>query len=91
MTHPFKKGDRVACMYDSGVHILTTGKVYTVVKDEEPGIFADLPYVTTNSDNPRKNVVSHARRFELYEGDGDKTTSQELEQLREQRRKELSS
>jgi len=84
---PFKKGDKLVCMADSGYPSLTIGKVYTVVKDEEPGIL-DTPYVTTTSDDPQKPITAHVFRFALH--DGEEVTPEKLERIREERRKQTS-
>lgn len=59
----FRKGDVLDLIYADGAEYwLTMGKTYTVIKDEEPGIFQSRPFVTVLNDegNP---YVCHADRF----------------------------
>ena len=59
----FKKGDKVKCTAARDENNLTVGKIYTVLKDEEDGIFADRPYVTVDGD--LRQLCCHSSRFEL--------------------------
>jgi hypothetical protein len=59
----FRKGDEVELIYDDGAqYFLTKGKSYTVIKDEEEGIFKSQPFVTVLNDEG-KPYVCHAARF----------------------------
>ncbi len=60
---PFKKDDTVKCITARDEKNLTWHKIYTVIKDEEPGIFASSPYVTVNGDNG--SLACHASRFAI--------------------------
>lgn len=84
---PFKKGDQLVCMVDSGYTFLTEGRVYTAVSDEEGGIFSDRPFITVVGDN-ESPVACHASRFSLH--DGEEVTPDKLERIREERRKPIS-
>jgi len=61
----FKKDDVVICSAASDERNLTLGKEYTVLKDEEEGIFPDRPIVTVNGYEGR--LACHASRFKLKE------------------------
>lgn len=62
MKEPLKKGDIVLCIAARDERNLTLNKKYKVLKDEEPGIFADRPFVIVESDcGP---VCYHASRFQ---------------------------
>lgn len=59
---PFKTGDIVKCIRAvRNERSLVSGKNYTVLKDEEPGIFINEPYVTINGEEGP--VICHASRF----------------------------
>jgi hypothetical protein len=63
----FKKGDKLMCIrYDRPGIYLTWNKIYTAIKDEEPGIFATDPYITVKGDFG-KNLTCHASRFKKIE------------------------
>lgn len=62
---PLVKGDRVRCVGARDIMDLTLGWEYLVIKDQEPGIFADRPYVTVQGNYGP--VECHAHRFELLE------------------------
>lgn len=56
-----KRGDRVKCISAMDEGKLTIDKVYIVVRDEEPGIFPDRPFVTVEGEfGP---LCCHASRF----------------------------
>lgn len=65
----FNKGDIVKCTGARTATNLTTGKNYVVVKDEEPGIFADRPFVTVQGDR-NLPIACHASRFVIVSDDG---------------------
>lgn len=57
-----KKGDKLRCLNADGYVFLTEGKVYTALKDEEPGIF-DTNYVMVSSDHEAHTITCHVTRF----------------------------